>query len=147
MKNWLLALAMLTVAAAVNANDQPFETFGDYKVYYTVFSSSFIKPEVARVYNLTRGKNQVLVNISLVKANAGGDTQGLAAKVSGTAANLMQQQKTLEFKEISEQDAVYYLAPLRITDEEVMNFKILVQPVTGGETFSLEFSKTLYVDS
>ena len=146
MKKCVLALVVWAVAAVANAGNQPYETFGNYKVYYTVFNSSFIKPDVARIYNLTRGKNQVLVNVSLVKRGEQGDSLGLAAKVEGTATNLMQQQRTLKFKEISEQNTVYYLAPLRVSDEEVMNFRIQVQPTEGGRPLVLEFSKTMYVE-
>lgn len=147
MNRWLLMLIMLAVPVTLQAANEPYETFGEYKVFYTVFNSSFIKPDIARTYNITRGKRHVLVNISLIKSGPEGDSEGLAAEVKGTAANLMQQQKTLKFQEIKEQEAVYYLAPLRITDEEVMNFKIDVTATPGARPFTLEFTKTLYVDS
>lgn len=147
MIKWLLTLIMLTTALTVQAQSKPFQTFGDYKVFYTVFNSSFIKPDIARTYNITRAKNRVLVNISVIKSGTEGDSEGLSALVSGTAANLMQQQKKLKFMEIKEQEAVYYLAPLRITDEEVMNFKIEIKATPDHSPFTLEFSKTMYVDS
>ncbi len=137
-------LALLSNLALADA--KAFETFGDHKVVYTVFNSNFIQPDIAKTYGLTRAKNQVLINVALIKSTADGDTEGLPAKVSGTVANLMQQQKTLEFFEVQEHNAVYYLAPLRITNEEVLNFDIEVKTSANAKPFQLEFTKTLYVD-
>lgn len=152
MNKWLLSLAFIIAIPFmapnnVQAADKPFETFGIYKIYYSVFNSSFIKPDVARAYNITRGKDRVLINIAVVKAQEGGDTEGQSAVVNGTAANLMQQQKKLKFFEVREQEAVYYLATLRFTNEEVVNFSIEVKPDPNKPPYTLEFSKTLYVDS
>lgn len=144
-KGWFLILACFAMLSGP-VLAKPYETFGDYKVFYTVFNSSFIKPEIARAYNITRGGNQVLVNVSVIKSSPEGDSLGLAAKVKGTATNLMQQQRQLDFLEIKEQNAVYYLAPLRITDEEVMNFRIDVETAAGQRPLNLKFTKTLYID-
>lgn len=141
-----VSLAVLLVSSVVCVADaqQPYTTFGDYKVLHTVFNSTFIQPDVASTYNLTRGKNRALVNVAVIKSTTAGDSNGLAAKISGTVANLMQQQKTLEFIEIKEQGAVYYLAPLRFDNEEVLHFNLEVEH--GGKDYSIKFTKKLYVD-
>lgn len=149
LRNSLLLLAGLLVtlcSSAAFADAKPYQDFGDYRVIYTVFNSSFIKPDIAKTYNITRGKNQALVNVSLIKNTADGSTEGLPAKISGTVANLMQQQKVLKFVEVQEQNAVYYLAPLRFSNEEVLNFSIEVKTSANAKPFELEFTKTLYVD-
>lgn len=141
---WLGALFLTGIfsVGCVAASDKPYEEFGDYKVYFSVFNSTFVKPEVARAYNLTRSKDRALINISLVKNN----TFGLPAKISGTASNLMQQSKTLEFTEIVEQDATYYLAPLLHLNEEVINFTIDITPAGETKAHRVKFSKKLYKD-
>lgn len=125
---------------------QTFQTFGDYKVVYTVFNSSFIQPDVAKAYGITRAANQVLINIALIKSTAAGDSEGLPAEVSGTATNLMQQQKTLNFFTVREQSATYFLAPLRFDNEEILNFNIRVKASADAVPFDLKFTKMLYVD-
>ena len=144
LKKCLLLLPLLLLSFGSHANEQTFTNFGNYKVLHTVFNSSFIKPDVASAYNLTRGKDQVLINIALVRSIGKGVSNGLPAKISGTVANLMQQQKNLEFIEIKEQDATYYLAPLRIDNEEVLHFNINVN--SDGKDYPITFSKKLYVD-
>lgn len=144
----LLLSSLVAIVFAPNslADAKPYQDFGDYRVIYTVFNSSFIQPDVAKAYNITRGKNQALVNVSLIKKTADGYTEGLPASISGTAANLMQQQKVLKFVEVQEQNAVYYLAPLRFSNEEVLNFAIEVKTSANAKPFELKFTKTLYAD-
>ena len=146
MNKWFLSLLLLTLMPTTWAEDKPFQTFDDYKVFYSIFNSSFIKPEIARAYNITRGKDYGLVNISVIKTSKSGDSLGLPAIVKGTAANLMQQRKDLKFLEIIEKNAVYYLAQFRFANEEVLNFSIQVAPVPKQKTYELKFTKTLYVD-
>jgi len=115
-------------------------------VHFSVFNSSFISPEIAQANNIVRGKDRAIINIAVVKISPDGDTHGLPAVVKGHAANLMQQQKKLKFAEINEQNAVYYLASTRFTNEEVLNFEISVKPDPNKAPFIVKFTKTLYVD-
>jgi hypothetical protein len=136
----------LNVFSAAGAG-RPYEEFGDYKVYFSVFNSSFIKADIARLHNITRAKDQALINIAVVKnKNKESLSGGMSAQITGTASNLMQQQRTLNFVEIKEGDAVYYLAPLRFTNEEVINFKINVK-ANNRQSHTLKFTKTLYVEN
>lgn len=137
-----ITLALTTSAA--QADEKTFTTFDNYQVLHTVFNSTFIKPEIASAYNLTRGKDHALINIALVKTDDVGQSYGLPAKVTGTVANLMQQQKPLEFIEIKEQNAVYYLADLRFQNEEVLHFTINVN--ANGKDHEVTFTKKLYAE-
>ncbi|NIB39389.1 DUF4426 domain-containing protein [Pseudomaricurvus alkylphenolicus] len=141
-----LALLLLLASSLLQASNKPYTTFGDHKVLHTVFNSSFIQPNIASAYNLTRGKDRALINVALIRSTESGNSNGLPAKVTGTVANLMQQQRSLEFIEIHEQNAVYYLAPLRFTNEEVLHFNLEVTPKGQGKSYTVKFSKKLYVD-
>ncbi len=141
----LAACITLVISVTSLAQEGISTTVDNYRVFHSVFNSSFLQPEVASAYDLIRGKDQVFVNIVVTEAN---NPKGLGkpAVIKGTATNLMRQQRTLDFVQIREQDTVYYLAPLRITNEEVMHFDIQVQPDPNKPPFSVKFSKTLYVD-
>jgi len=147
VKRLLILLLPFMLSFTAHAKDnQPFQEFGDYKVYFSVFNSSFIQPDIAQAYNLTRGKDRALVNIALVKKKDVGDTEGLATTIKGHSQNLMQQRRDLEFMEINEQSAVYYLAPVRFTNEEILHFTIEVKPNANSRPMTVTFSKKLYVD-
>jgi hypothetical protein len=126
-----------------DSKDLPFRQLSDdYTVHFTVFPSSFLTAGVAKAYQLTRGKDRALLNLSITNNHSQG--LGIAAKLTGTARNLMQQQYQLEFIEIREQDAVYYLAPFRFINEEIMYFDVDIG--IDGQKHRLEFMKKLYVD-
>lgn len=140
-----LSLCLLLVSSLASASEpKPFTAFGDYTVLHTVFNSTFLQPQVAQAYNLTRGKRHALVNVAIIKNTEEGSTNGLPAEVSGSITNLMQQQKPLQFIEIKEQNAVYFLAPIRVDSEEVVHFRIEVKH--DGQTYPVTFSKMLYID-
>ncbi|MGQ9424916.1 DUF4426 domain-containing protein [Gilvimarinus sp. F26214L] len=138
---------LLAAALPASAQDYPergYSRFQDHTVYYSVFSSTSVTPDVARLHGITRGADQVLVNVALVSNDraAGGEP----AQVSGSATNLMQQRRELQFKAISEDPVVYYLAPLRVTNEEVIHFNLQVRPQNASRTYNVKFSKKLYVN-
>jgi hypothetical protein len=134
----VLLFAFNTLHAA-ELNQDSTQVFGDYTVHYTAFNSTFIQPSIAAHYGITRGKNQTLINISVHNK----DGQAIDAKLDAYAQNLMQQKKPLTFKTITEQDAIYSIAPLRITNEEVFNFHITITPQNAAP-FTLKFTRKLY---
>ncbi|MCH9691927.1 MAG: DUF4426 domain-containing protein [Gammaproteobacteria bacterium] len=146
MKSMLTAWAAIGLlwAAAINAQDakviKNYQDYGDYRVSYSVFNSDLVSPEIARQYNLVRARDRAFVNISVNKKGA---LKGVSTKLSGHATNLIQQSRPLKFREIKDQDAVYYLAPLRFENEESLTFNIeLVLP--DGSKQQLTFRRQLY---
>ena len=122
------------------------KTFGNYTVYYSVFNSTFLTPEIASAYGFTRANDQALVNISLIESTETGSTLGLAANVSGNARNLIGQSTTLNFVEINEGNATYYLAAFTFADQDPLNFNIRVQHDNSRTPHEVSFTRTLYVD-
>lgn len=152
MKKLLQGIFLSLVAITVQAQvDQPKEIsttqkFGDYTVHYNVFNSTSIPAKVAEAYQLVRGEDRALVNISLTKTADGSTSLGLPAVVSGASKNLMQQQQPLKFIEIKEGDATYYLAPFTFNNEEVLHFDIKVSTDANAKPMSFTFNRTLYTE-
>jgi len=141
---WLLLIAHLCVAQDAVQPEPAFQQFDGVTVHYSVFSSTSLLPAMAQQYGLVRGKDYVLLNIALVEDNNPGS--GIPATVSGTATNLMQQQKQLAFQTIAEKTATYYIAPLRVTNEEIFHFEISVDPEGKRGPYTVKFTKKLYVN-
>jgi hypothetical protein len=118
--------------------------FGDYVVHYNAFRSDTISPEVASQYGLTRANNHVLINIAVLKKVM--DTTGKPTKstVEGHASNLTGQLKQLEFKEITEGNAIYYLADTKISDGEFLKFDIKITPEGETRAARLNFDKRFF---
>ena len=147
MKKLLLIPAFLLLSLSTSlytlAADQPFKAFGDVKVFYSAFNSSFITPEVAASYNIIRGKDWGLVNIAVVKDGAQG---GSTALVKGYVSNIIAQQQTLDFFEVREGKVVYYLAPFRFEDEDAMTFKVSIKPDPDKPAHNIRFQRRFYHD-
>jgi hypothetical protein len=132
-----LLILVFMVINQVQAQGQ--QQHGNYTVYHTIFDSTFLQPDIAAAYGVVRGEDLFLVNISV---NVDGKNFGQAVNLKGTATNLLQQQKTLDFKTISEGEATYYIAPLRVTSQDILHFAIDVRPPEGAP-FTVKFSRTL----
>lgn len=145
-KNIVITLLMALGAVATYADDALKNTssFGEYTIHYSTFNSTFIKPDIAAAYKLTRAKNQTLINLSVTRTIDSKTSFGIAATINGTATNLMQQQRRLKFVEIREKNAVYYIASLPHSNEEVFHFSIEVTPEGSEKSHTLTFNKKLY---
>lgn len=142
--SFVVALLLAQTSFAQTVDKLKTETeFGNHIVRHVVFNSTFVLPEVAKTYQLKRSKYESVLNIALSKK---GEIGSFPAKVSGTVKNLMQQQKTLKFKEVSEKNATYYLAPIRVANEELLHFEISVTPEGSDEAYVVTFSQTVYAD-
>lgn len=143
-----LSLIAITAQAQIDQTKiiKTSETFGDYTVHYNVFNSTKLTPAIAETYQLVRGKDRALVNISLVKTENGKTSLGKPAKISGNTKNLMQQTQALKFIEIKEGDATYYLAPFVFNNEDVLHFNINVSREDNSQPMSFTFSRTLYTE-
>ena len=119
--------------------------FENYRVQHVVFNSTFIQEDIAKTYGLKRSKYESLLNISVYDKRSKKTIATVPAKITGTVKNLMQQQKTLDVIEINEKDTVYYLAPIRVANEELLHFELSITP-KGSDPLIVKFSQTVYAD-
>ena len=131
----VLGLALIGQSASAEQSKQA----GNYTVHYVAFASTFLSADMASKYNVVRGRNRALVNISILDK----DNKPVRAKLRGTVKNLPGQILKLEFEEVREGDAVYYLAQTRFSDQELMRFDI---NFTGpdGVANNMKFEQKMY---
>lgn len=120
--------------------------FGVYTVHYIAVNSTFLTPEIAAQYHITRSKRAAFINIAVLRNNANGSTTAVTAKISGKKSNLMQQSSPIPFVEIKEGDAIYYLGQFDFSNAEMLRFAVDVQPEGKGENHTIEWSTQLYAD-
>lgn len=127
-----------------NAQDNISHELKDHIIYYNVFNSSLIPADIANKHKLVRAKDRVYINVAVVKKSGG---YGFAPeKLSGIYRNLMQQRFPLEFIEIKEATATYYLAPIRFNNEDILHLDVTVQPEAGMPESTFTITKKLYLD-
>ncbi|WP_373387029.1 DUF4426 domain-containing protein [Pseudomonas alcaligenes] len=132
-----LVFCLLLALPAVAERKQ---TFGELDVHYSVFNSSFLQPDVAAAVGLTRSKTVGVLNIAALRGG-----QGQPAKVSGSVKNLLGQTSELQFKQVLESGAVYYMAEFPLRQREMLTFSINVQ-IGDAAPHTLTFNQEVFPD-
>lgn len=142
MKNVISILITVCLCAAMtSAWAEQKMTFGEYEVHYIVLPTTFLNAEIADKYDLPRGRDRALVNISVLDA----DGIPVKAQVTGSTQNLLGQRQQLSFAEVTEGSAVYYLALLRHADQEFHQLSLDVK-LPDGQVGELRFQQKMYWD-
>ncbi|AVX91709.1 DUF4426 domain-containing protein [Pseudomonas koreensis] len=133
----LAACLSLSAVAADAIKGERKEVFGDVTVHYNTFNSTFLTPEIAKAAELIRSKNQGVINVSVIK-----DGKPLIANVTGTIKDLTSQSVTLNFRQVTEQGAIYYIAQYPVEQQETRTFEIKVQ--NGDKINTINFNQELF---
>ena len=99
------------------------ETLGNWDVHYSAFNSTSLSPSIAAQYGLTRSASKGVINIAILdKKTQAAQTPG----VSGQVVNPLGQIRELDFQQVTEGDASYYLAQFEYSNAETLRFTIQV---------------------
>jgi hypothetical protein len=143
MKKIISAISLLFFSAITYAQENFEYISPPYEVYYSFFNSTFVTPDVAKAYQLTRGKDIAMVNVSVRKNLDSGKNIEKRAIVNGTKSDLIHV-IPLDFIEIEEKGAIYYLASFKFNHKEALNFNIEVKPDRNKAPINIKFRKALY---
>jgi hypothetical protein len=135
-----LVLFLFALCLAFPAAAERKQTFGDVQVHYSAFNSSFLQPEIAAAAGLVRSKQQGVLNIAVRKAG-----EASSARVSATVKNLLGRVTALEFRQIIDGDAIYYLAQFPIENREMLLFSVTVQ-TDNAPAQSFSFNQEVFPD-
>lgn len=138
MSRFISMLLCLLLALPVFAERK--QTFGELEVHYSAFNSSFLQPDIAAAAGLTRSKTVGILNVAALR-----NGQGQTARVSGNLKNLLGQSVELQFRQVLESGAVYYLAEFPLRQREILTFSINVQ-IGDAAPHTLTFSQEVFPD-
>ena len=141
----LLAMTALLLALPWQAAFAEVQTFGRYEVYYSLFASDFLRPEIARAYGIVRANDRAVLNIAVRRIEPAVGSVPIKAKVEGTRSDLVHT-RDLELREVIEEGAIYYLAEFPFRNDETHYFKVSIHPDGDTSTLDLQFKQTMYVD-
>ncbi len=130
------ALSMSTTAQAEQK-----QMLGPYEAHYVVVQSTFFNEAIAAKYGIVRGRDRALMNLSFLDESR----TPVAATLTGVSKNLLSQEMELEFREVREGSAIYYLAEVRHTDRETLRFRVQVT-TPDGKTRELAFQQQMFWD-
>ena len=137
----LVPVAVYTLLAPMTLRAEQKMMLGPYEAHYVVVQSTFFSEEIAGKYGIVRGRDRALMNLSFLDESL----NPVAVSLTGISRNLLSQEVALEFREVREGPAIYYLAEVRHTDRETLRFRIQVT-TPDGEVRELAFQQQMFWD-
>lgn len=142
--NKIATLLLTMLFFSLQASAQQSEMFGPYELHYSVVNTTFLEPEVAATYGITRGKKRAILNLAVREHLAEG-TQARNMLIEGRTWDLIQNQ-FLSFKEVREGPAIYYIAEFKFINEEWRFFEVDFRPEGADQTYTFKFKHQLYIN-
>lgn len=136
-----VALTIIALLGTGAAQAEQMQRLGPYEAHYVVVQTTFFSEAVAEQYNIVRGRDRSLVNLSFLDA---GNTP-VPVTLEGTTSNLLSQIRELEFREVREGPAIYYLSELKASNQDTLRFRINVT-TPDGVTRELRFQHQIFWD-
>ena len=134
----LLLLFSPLLAVGTDVCQAETQQHGAFDIHYTAFPSKIIPVAVAHAHQISRADNKIVVNVSLKRAD-----QPAMAYLKGEVINLLEQVIELDFVEVRESDAIYYLATHISLPEDILRFNLLVTPV-DSDSIAITFLHRYY---
>jgi hypothetical protein len=122
------------------------KVFGDYVLYFNAVPTDVLDAAIADEYDIIRSKNRVLLNIVMEHRPAIGLPTVVRGEVKASATNLNGQLRNLLTREISEGEAIYYIAETQVVNGENMIFIIEATPESTTTPLTVRFQKQFFVE-
>lgn len=119
--------------------------FGDYELHFNALTTDQLDPAIAGEYGIIRSKSRALLNISVLRKNELA-LEPVHAEVEASARNLTGQLRNLDLREITEGEAIYYIAETAIVNSESLVFSVTATPESTDTPLKVEFQKQFYIE-
>lgn len=147
-----LIVSLLPVSGAV-AEPGYSQRLGEYRIYYNAFDSTFLSPEIARAYGIKRSANRGVLNVSVQRTSPIPIPAGfpgmpgipVQATIVANATNLNNQIKSIGMRQILDHGAIYYIGEFPISNEETLDFHVLVRPQSFPTAADIRFRQRFFV--
>lgn len=127
--------------ACLHSYAEQVHRFADHEVHYIIIPTTFLESEIADQYNVARARNRALINVSILNENK----QAVTANISGRSRNLLGQTQNFDFRKVQEGRAIYYLAELLHSDEDMQRVTLEVT-LASGRRGQIKFNQKMYLE-
>ncbi|WP_373293687.1 DUF4426 domain-containing protein [Shewanella saliphila] len=135
-------MSLLSVIGVAHAEQK--QQVGNFDIHYMALNSTFITPQIAKTYGIERSGYNGLVNITVLNTQLP-DNPAVEVEISGVANNLIDARMNLDFKEIREGNAIYYIAEVPFRDDQEVNFTVAIK-YTNQLNTTIKFKQKFYVE-
>jgi len=143
MGRTLMPLALVLTLACTAASAEQAVNFDGFVAHYNAYTADLLDPKVASSYGIQRSHNRGVLLVNVQHADAAAPT-GIRADVEATAQTANQQQQAIQIREVKEGDAFYYLADFPVTNGQILDFAITVQPDGTQVPFRFSYRKQFF---
>jgi len=119
---------------------------GGYTIHHNAFGTDTLTPEVAKAYGIQRSKYRGMLNVSVIKDEAGGAGKSVPGRVEVNTVELTGQANRLPMREIREGDAIYYVGEVAVQNEQKVSFAIEVTPEGSSDTINVKMDQQFFTD-
>ena len=127
-----IILAVLLLAPPMASAENSTRMAG-YTVHHNAVPTAILTPDIASNYRIVRSKYRGLLNVSVIRDQAGTTGTPVTAEVTARATNLIGKIHEIPMREVREEEAIYYIGDYPIVDNETLTFDLEVTPA-GLET-------------
>lgn len=148
LRHIILLSGLLLPLAATDAQAQQSVRFDNYELHFSVVNTTFLAPEVASQYGIVRGERRGIVNIAVrehVDGKADGEATTVPVALEGRTWDLIAEQP-LEFIEVNEGSAVYYLGEFKFINREWRWFELSFRPQGAEKSYTHKFKHQLFIN-
>jgi hypothetical protein len=121
-----------------------FKDFGAYTLHYNAVGTNLISPEIAKAYGIVRSPNRAMINVSILRKNADAVGTPVRGTVVAEVVNLTGQLKTVEMRQITEGEAIYYIGELNVANAETLIVTISATPEGETRPLTVRYKKQFY---
>ena len=141
---WAISLLLWGLATLAMAENS---TRADgFTVHHNAIPVAMLSPEIASHYRIVRSKYRGLLNVAVIRDQAGTTGTPVTARVTATAANLAGVVRPISLREIREGEAIYYIGDFPIVNGEMLNFSLEVLPAGAQRPIRATLSQEFYID-
>jgi hypothetical protein len=127
------------------STDAPVEVsnreWDDHVIHFNAFTTDQLAAEVASKYGIVRSKSRAMLNVTVLRKQKDGTQKAVHANVAVQVSNLADQVKSLTLREITEQDAIYYVGDTAVANGETLVFDIQATPEDGVPSPRVRFQR------
>ncbi|MCB1829608.1 MAG: DUF4426 domain-containing protein [Chromatiaceae bacterium] len=117
-----------------------------YTVHHNAFPTAILTPDIAGNYQIIRSKFRGMLNVSVIKDEAGTTGTPVSAQIDAQSTNLTGQIRHIPLREIREGNAIYYIGDFPIVDNETLTFSLDVLPDGAEQHIKTSLQQQFFID-
>jgi hypothetical protein len=120
------------------------QEFEQYVVHYNALSSDSISPQDATRYGIARSRSNALINVVMLNKDGTPGHTPVGGQVTARVNNLTGQTKSVEMRQISEGESIYFIGVVSVSNNETLNFNIDAQPEGERDPLQVKFQQQFF---